>query len=57
MQKQKLVEDKVYLGAIDEGNNLLGRLYDQIDNETHLKDMIKLNLIDLMADIHSKFET
>ena len=57
MQKQKLVEDKVYLGAIDEGKNLLGRLYDQIDNETHLKDMIKLNLIDLMADIHSKFET
>lgn len=31
MQRQKLVEDKVYHGVMDDNSNLLGRLYEQID--------------------------
>lgn len=38
LQKQKLVEDKVYLGISENGADLLGRIYSEIDTQTHLKD-------------------
>ena len=41
MQKQKFIEDKVYLGLSDKGNNIMERLYKEIDAKTHLKDQIK----------------
>ena len=45
MEKQKFVEDKVYIGVIDSKTNVLERVYKHIDGETHLKDRIKENII------------
>ena len=55
MERQKFIEDKVYLEWVDNSNNVLERLYQNIDGETHFKDQIKENLNDLMADIQAKF--
>ena len=57
MEKQKFVEDKVYIGVIDSKTNVLERVYKHIDGESHLKDRIKENIIEMMGDIHAKFET
>ena len=57
MERQKFIEDKVYLGLIDNNTNVLERVYQNIDGETHFKDRVKENIIEMMGDIHSKFET
>ena len=41
MQKQKAIEDKIYLGLSENKNQLLERIYKEIDSETYLKDQIK----------------
>ena len=39
--KQKAIEDKIYLGLSENKNQLLERIYKEIDSETYLKDQIK----------------
>lgn len=42
IQRQKLIEDKVYIGALnDKGTEVLERIYEEMEADTHLKDQIK----------------